>query len=185
MFGRSAVQSLSFPVEKTLEEWEPEYIFPSGRKLRQIGELIHDEPLKDDHEFTDALGRPRECLHRDIWSLVGLTHPGKNGHDRIAMVRGLVKGTKLIIVPEPDNPLDRNALLVYRADDLEHDLGYIHASQAKRVCPLIERGTLYETEVYWINNRNPEYPEVYLYAFKMNEPVLAHRPVRRGAPHYR
>lgn len=136
------------------------------------------------HQWTDSLGRPIDCIHREARQLVGLTHPNKRGADRRPLWRQLLRGTPLVLVPEPDNAFDRNAILIYRADDLANDLGYMHATGAKRICPLIERGAIFTADVYWINNKSEFYPEVYMYIYQMTEPIRHARPQRRRAAQY-
>jgi hypothetical protein len=86
----------------------------------------------------------------------------------------------LVLVREPDNPLDRNAVLIYRADD-----GYMDVTGAAHFCPLIERGATFSAQVYWINRDRPDYLKVYIWLFQLSEPVLKKRPVRLGVPRYR
>ena len=136
-------------------------------------------------QWTDALSKPKQCIHRYSRSLVGLTHPNKQGNERIPLVRKLGIGSKLLLVPDPDNPVDRNAILIYRADDTENDLGYLDAGGAKLLCPLMERGATFEAEVYWINNDSPSLPGIHIFIYQMTEPVRARRPVRRRATSYR
>jgi hypothetical protein len=59
-------------------------------------------------------------------------------------------GTPLVLIREPDNLLDRNAVLIFRADELTRDLGYMDATGAAHFCPLIERGATFSAQVYWI-----------------------------------
>jgi hypothetical protein len=101
------------------------------------------------------------------------------------MARDLVIGNQLVLVPDPNNPADRNAILIYRDDNRVDDLGYLDANAAKRVCPLMERGATFSAEVYWINNDNPDLPKIYLYVFKLTEPASDRRPTRRNAVRYR
>jgi hypothetical protein len=136
-------------------------------------------------QWTDALGRPKECIHRYTCSLVGLTHPNKNGTDRVGLARGLQIGTRLALVPEPDNAFDRNAVLIFRFDDLENDLGYIHAMQAKRICRMIECGATFDAEVYWIDKQRPEFPDVYMWLYQLTLMTRSRRPTRYDAPTYR
>jgi len=68
--------------------------------------------------WTDALGKKIECIHRFGCCLVGLTHVNKNGQSRMELIRPMPIGTELVLVPVPDNPTDRDAILIYCADDL-------------------------------------------------------------------
>lgn len=135
--------------------------------------------------FTDALGNPKPCIRRFQRQLVGLTHPNKRGEDRIALARKLVRGTQLLLVPEPDNPLDRNAILIYSADDPLSDIGYLDAVGARLFCRKMECGGKFSAEVCWIENSNPRLPKVYIYVFQLTEPVRNRRPARKNAPNYK
>jgi hypothetical protein len=136
-------------------------------------------------QWTDAHGQPKACIHRYTCSLVGLTHSNKNGTDRLGLARGLQIGTPLTLLPEPDNKYDRNAVLICRRDDLNNDLGYIHATQAKRICRMIECGATFDAEVYWIDKRKPELPDVFMFIYQLTPMTSARRPVRYNAPTYR
>jgi hypothetical protein len=100
-------------------------------------------------------------------------------------VRNRSYGTELVLIPEPDNAMDRNAILVSRADDMNCDPGYITLFRRGQFCPLIERGATFRAQLYWINRERPDYLEAYCYVFQMTEPLLKRRPVRRGAPLYK
>lgn len=136
-------------------------------------------------EFVDARGRPKESLRRFSRQLVGLTHLNKNGNDRLALARSLSIGTPLVLVPEQNNVVDRNALLIYRADDLTEDLGYLDATGAKQICRMIECGARFEAEVYWIDSSKPQFPKIYIWVYQLTAMTRNHRPVRRNAPNYR
>lgn len=115
--------------------------------------------------WTDALSHPKNCIHRYARQLVGLTHPNKNGKDRLALVGSLSIGTPLVLVSEPNNAFDRNAVLIYRADDLHDDLGYLDALGAKQICRMMECGATFDADVYRIEQREPEIPHVYIWLY--------------------
>lgn len=52
-------------------------------------------------------------------------------------VRTRKKETQLVLVPESDNVRDRNAILVYRADDPDDDLGCMDMLYTLLLCPVI------------------------------------------------
>jgi hypothetical protein len=136
-------------------------------------------------KWTDAKGRPIECVHRFQRILVGLTHPNKRGQDRIALSRRLAIGTPLLLVLDPHNPVDRNAILIYRADDMENDLGYLDATGAEQFAKMMECGATVTAEVMWINNDNASLPQVHIFVYQMTEPFLTKRPTRKNAPKYK
>ncbi len=135
-------------------------------------------------QWTDALGRPKECIYRFQRSLVGLTHPNKQGHNRIALAQKLRTGMQLLLVPEPNNPVDRDAILIYSGDDPGNDLGYLDSIGAKQICRMIECGANFSAEVFWINNHNHALPKVYIYVFQLTATTRSHRPARKNAPRY-
>lgn len=137
------------------------------------------------HQWTDALGKPVDCIHRFSCQVVGLSHTNKYGRDRMGFVNHLTRGTKLVLVPEPNNPYDRNAILVYVEGDLENDLGYLHSSSAKKFCRMMECGARFSAEVYYIYRKpRTNYPEVCIYLYQLAPMTTNRRPIRKGAPEY-
>ena len=116
-------------------------------------------------QFVDAQRRPKECIRRLGRQLKGLSHPNKNGKDRLVLARTLSVGTPLVLVPDPNNEYDRNAVLIYRADDPTEDLGYLDATGAKQVCRMIECGATFDADVYWIDRHDPDFPKIYLWVY--------------------
>lgn len=135
-------------------------------------------------QFVDAQRRPKECIRRFGRQLKGLSHPNKNGKDRLVLVRSLSVGTPLVLVPDPGNEYDRNAVLIYRADDLAEDLGYLDATGAKQICRMIECGATFDADVYWIDRHTPDFPKIYLWVYQLTPITQQRRPVRHNAPHY-
>jgi hypothetical protein len=104
----------------------------------------------------------------------------------MGFVNHLTRGTKLVLVPEPDNQYDRNAILVYVEGDLENDLGYLHSSSAKKFCRMMECGATFSAEVYYIYRKpRTNYPEVCIYLYQLTPMTTTRRPIRKGAPEYR
>ena len=146
---------------------------------------VNDTSAPAEHQWTDALGASIDCIHRFSSQVVGLSHPNKYGRDRMALVNNLSRGTKLVLVPEPDNPCDRNAILVYIEGDLENDLGYLYSSAAKKICRMIECGSTFSAEVYYIYRKpRSNYPEVCVYLYQLTPMTSNRRPIRKGAPEY-
>jgi hypothetical protein len=136
-------------------------------------------------KWTDAHGQPIKCIHRFHRIMVDLRHKNKQGKDRTALARRLAVGTALLLVPEPENSVDRNAILIYSADDPDNDIGYLDATGARQISKMMECGATFTADIYWINNDNPALPQVYIYVFQMTEPLLKRRPVRKNAPNYK
>lgn len=146
---------------------------------------VNDTSAPAGHQWTDALGSPIECIHRFSSQVVGFSHPNKRGRDRLTLVNNLSRGMKLVLVPEPDNPYDRNAILVYIEGDLENDLGYLYSSTAKKICRMIECGAAFSAEVYYIHHKpRSNYPEVCIYLYQLTPLTTNRRPIRKDAPEY-
>ena len=135
-------------------------------------------------ESTDAFGKPIQCVRRFDRHLAGFSHPNKWGLDRRALIKKLGKGSKLVLVPEPDNAYDRNAILLYSADDLENDIGYLDSTGANQVCALLERGATFSAEVFYVWYERPDVPTVRIFIYQLTTAFLKHRPIRKGAPVY-
>jgi hypothetical protein len=103
----------------------------------------------------------------------------------MAFVNHLTRGTKLVLMPEPDNPYDRNAILIYIQGDLENDIGYLYSSAAKKISRMIECGATFSAEVYYIYRKpRSDYPEICIYLYQLTPMTTKHRPIRKGAPEY-
>jgi hypothetical protein len=135
--------------------------------------------------WTDAQGNPIQCIQRYSRTVVGFSHPNRNGVDRINLVQKLKVGSKLVLVPDPDNPVDRNAILVYEGEDLENDVGYLHSSAAKYIARMMECGATFSAEVYYIRHGFKKYPEVCIFIYHLTPATQKRRPVRNGAPLYK
>jgi hypothetical protein len=116
---------------------------------------------------------------------VGFSHPNKRDIGRMNLVKKLKLGTKLVLVPEPDNPVDRNAILVYAADDLENDIGHLHSSAAKYIARMMECGATFAAEVYYIHHGHKNYPEVCIFIYQLTPMTQKRRPVRKDATLYK
>ncbi len=90
-----------------------------------------------------------------------------------------------MLVPEPDNPVDRNAILVYAADDLENDIGHLHSSAAKYIARMTECGATFSAEVYYIHHGYKNYPEVCIFIYQLTPMIRKRRPIRKDAPLYK
>ena len=117
--------------------------------------------------------------------IVGIMHPAKDGGSRMDRALGLVSHDKLILVPEPDNALDRNAILVYKASDPEHEIGHMASSAAKRICRMIECGATFSAEVFWIDIGKNGWASVHCSIEQLTPMTRTKRPTRYGAPVYR
>jgi hypothetical protein len=102
----------------------------------------------------------------------------------MALVETLKIGTELTLVPEPRNPMDRNAILIYVSGDLENDIGYLDHSRAKNVARMMECGATFSAEVYWIDRTRRDFPKFYIYIYHLTPMTRSRRPVRKGVSAY-
>jgi hypothetical protein len=151
------------------------YLYPFG----------HGMLLRMPCQWTDTNGNLTSAFTATFRQLVGLTHVNHLGNDRVALARKLSIGTSLVLVAYPNNPADRNAVLIYREDDQADDLGYLDSVGARMLCKLMERDAQFSAEVHWIDNDNINLPKVYIYVYQLSEPVHRRRPRRTNAPKYK
>ena len=67
------------------------------------------------------------------------------GQDGILTYAGLEKGEGIVLIREPDNPVDRNAIITEKncEDCGGHAFAYIDRHSAQRLAPWIDRGWVY------------------------------------------
>jgi hypothetical protein len=143
--------------------------------------MPHNQTLR---ERNDALGNPVQCVTWFDRQLAGFSHLNRNGIDRLPLIKNLTRGCKLVLVPEADNQYDRNAILIYSADDLENDIGYLDSTGAKYIAPLIERGATFRGEVFDVWFQKPNVPNIRIMVYQLTPTPRKQRPVRKDAPVY-
>jgi hypothetical protein len=136
-------------------------------------------------ERADVFGNPIQCVNWFDRHLAGFTHSNKRGLDRLPLIKKLTKGSKIVLVPEPENPYDRNAILLYSTDDLENDVGYLDSVGANQICGLMERGATFSAEVFYVFYEKPDVPFVRIMIYQLTPALQDHRPIRKGAPVYK
>jgi single-stranded-DNA-specific exonuclease len=72
--------------------------------------------------------------------IVGVTFDGRQD-----VVSTVSAGTTLDLIREPENPYDKNAIIVKDKDG--HDLGFLNARLAKQLAPYMDKGVDFEVEV--------------------------------------
>ena len=70
--------------------------------------------------------------------VVGVTHKNRDGSDRQRILKSCRLGMRVMLVPEPDNPVDANAVAVRIAGGQQ--IGYLAADVAKWVSPWLGSG---------------------------------------------
>ena len=123
-------------------------------------------------------------IHRFHRQLVGIHFKSKSGVDRATLWYSLARSMQVLLAPEPDNVQDRNAILVYRADDPTNDLGYVDYQGAQEICRLMECGADFKAQIAWIENAGKPWMEVHMDIFQLTLPVRTRRPSRKNAPKY-
>lgn len=73
-------------------------------------------------------------MHSPIRKTVARPESSEQERQRRTRSRSrLSVGTPLVLVPDPDNAYDRNAVLIYRADYRTEAVGYSDATGAKQI----------------------------------------------------
>jgi hypothetical protein len=129
-------------------------------------------------QWTDAFGSPVECIQRFGRLVVGLNDPNKRGANRLDLVRQLTKGTKLVLIPDSDSSADRNAMLVFRADDRENDLGYLDDTGAEIVSRMMKCGATFSAELESIWDEDPRFPHVSILVYQLTPMLPARDSIR-------
>ena len=132
---------------------------------------------------TDALGRLMQYVYRHPSHLAGISHPNKNGRDRVRLASHLRVGTQLTLKLDPDNPADQDAVLVYRADDPTQDLGYLYSYTARYVARKMRCGASFSAEVSSIDD-DARYPVYHLSVYQLTK-TIRQEPDRPTDEHYR
>ncbi len=147
---------LAFALEKN--EWNGRTVLqlnvkdfkPSGWVDNPFQEDGCIDPAKEinnnsliDELFRDAVDYLTDDYYRDIaekeefyTKVVGVTF-----ENRQAVVAALSDGEKLILVREPDNPYDPNAVRVEKTGEIQ--IGFLNARLARHFAPLLDRGERY------------------------------------------
>ena len=77
--------------------------------------------------------------------VVGVTRHNHDGSDRQVIAGQCQPGEQLKLRREPDNPQDANAIAVFRRN--RDQLGYLSASLAEKLAPLLDAGTRFTAVV--------------------------------------
>jgi hypothetical protein len=109
-----------------------------------------------------------QYIYRHPSHLAGISHPNKHGRDRVRLARHLHVGAPLALKLEPDNVADQDAVLVYRADDLAEDLGYLYSYTARSVAKKMRCGASFSAEVASIED-DDRYPVYHLYVYQLTK----------------
>jgi hypothetical protein len=117
----------------------------------------------------DALGRPMDFVYRHTTHLAGLSHANKNGLDRRKIAKRLRVGSQLVLQTEPDNPADQDAILVFPADDLSNDIGYLYSFTARSVARKMRSGVVLSAEISTIDRSDPWHPQYGVYVYQLTK----------------
>lgn len=89
-------------------------------------------------------------MRRISLAVVGVDFDNKSGPSRRSEIKKCVPGEPIDLVPEPDNPADRNAIAVYSARGIQ--IGYIKAERAALIGGAMRRGiveAIYQQSEEW------------------------------------
>lgn len=109
------------PQGQDVGDW---YSFSPEERDRRIEEAISRYPAFDEHFYSKVRG---------------VTHENPDGSSRQEIIKRCRIGELLELVPEPDNPVDKNALALRR--NTREQVGYVSAEIAKELSGDISRGT--------------------------------------------
>jgi hypothetical protein len=129
--------------------------------------------LKDD---------PQGRLFRYDSSISGMSHSNQMGRDRRKLARRLKVGSQLVLVAEPSNPVDQDAILIYPADDLKNDIGYLYSSTARHVAKKLREGATFAAEITEIDLNRPKYPTYRIAVYQLTN--AANHEAKRGSDEY-
>ena len=133
---------------------------------------------------TDSLGRPIVYVYRHPSHIAGLSHRNRFGRNRGKIARKLKVGSQLILKADPDNPADQDAILVYPADDLVNDIGYLYSFTARYVARKMRGGATFSAEVREIDLSDSEYPKYRVYVYQHTH-IKSREPQRMVSEYYR
>ncbi len=91
--------------------------------------------------------------------VVDVTHPNPDGTSRQQIIRRCRRGEALLLVREPDNLFDSNAVKVCR--ETGEQIGYLYREVAEEVAPLLDAGKRVEAVISsltgggWFSGKSP------------------------------
>lgn len=86
-----------------------------------------------------APGRHDVPLNPQVVFVSGINKVGLCGKSRQTIIARCREGEPIYPVRQPDNPNDRNAIILYRADGT--DIGYLPAAIAEEMAPRLDLGS--------------------------------------------
>ena len=116
-----------------------------SRVLRLQGKGVE---ISDDATLDDV--KRLESLKHYITKVAGVTHENKDGTSRQEIIADCYEGESLNLVPEPDNPIDENAIAVCRASG--EQIGYLNKGLAFWVSDMLKDGWRYFPSIKAIND---------------------------------
>jgi hypothetical protein len=88
---------------------------------------------------------PGQTVRQFHSKIVGVTKPNPDGSDRQAIIARCQVGESLLLVREPDNRFDPDAVAVRRTNG--EQLGYLSADLADEMARLLDRGERIEVQI--------------------------------------
>ena len=108
--------------------------------------------------------------------VVGVTRHNHDGSDRQVIAAECRQGEELELRREPDNPQDKNAVAVFRANG--DQVGYLSASVAEQLAPLLDADAPITAEVSEVTGGTSDHP--YGVNIRIHDNEVARAPT--GAP---
>ncbi len=82
---------------------------------------------------------------RKIFNLVGESYKTRRGLERQTVLLAAEPGDPLILIREPDNEFDPNAVLAVLG---EHDIGFLSKEDAAVISPALDAGVLHTAQIH-------------------------------------
>jgi hypothetical protein len=120
---------------------------------RQTDPVPH-EPLDEETQAWEA--KWKKCLYANVR---GVTFDSESGVSRQDIARKCSAGEELLLVREPNNGTDPNAIIVVRQGGVE-DLGYLPQQMARILAPQMDRGAQAAARIIKVTGIKPAKPTV-------------------------
>jgi len=117
--------------------------------------VVHNyEPYADFDEEIAKWVRQNPAIDKWFWSKVaGVTHENRDGTSRQEILKRCEVRELLQLVPEPDNPVDPDAIAVLRQNGQQ--LGYLDKRLASETHNRIKKGEHWQAMLTAVTGRSP------------------------------
>jgi hypothetical protein len=160
-------------------------------KITLATTVVHRyEPYADFDESIAKWVRENPEIDKWFWSKVaGVTHENRDGRSRQEILKRCEGRELLRLVPEPDNPVDRNAIAVLRRNG--EQLGYLDRRLARETHNRMQKGERWEAMLTAVTGRDHPHAwfgaNIVMYRLKMQQSSTPRitRAAKKRTPHQR